>query len=266
MKAPLNVHLMCAAMVTCAASGLSAVAVAQEREFNVARVFFELNHTDSDLGFHGKVDGGPWAWMRIMDPRERTVLATSAHRSLRRQGMSEIAFESAEPPFSELPPAAVFARFPAGEYEIEGRALNGEELENEVVLSHVMPAPAVATINGLPAGTQCDPEAPGYDAPVVAEPVVIAWEAVTTSHPSVGTPGVAVAIANYEVVAETEVEVNGESFGAKVDSILPPNVTAMSVPEEFLELGEVYKFEVLARASNDNQTAIESCFVLLDDE
>src|SRR3970282_2932761 len=92
-----------------------------------------------------------------------------------RQGLTELFFESTEPPFDELPPARFFKRFPEGTYEIEGRTLDGLELESEVDISHTMPAPAVVTVNSLSMALQCDPEEPGYDASVVAAPVQSAW-------------------------------------------------------------------------------------------
>ena len=65
-----------------------------------------------------------------------------------RQGLTEIFFESAEPTFDELSPEEFFRRFPEGDYEIEGITLEGEELESEVELTHVMPAPPEPTVNG----------------------------------------------------------------------------------------------------------------------
>jgi hypothetical protein len=38
----------------------------------------------------------------------------------------------------------------------------------------------------------------------------------------------------------------------------------MTIPAEFLALGETFKYEVLAREESYNQTAIETCFVLVE--
>ena len=78
---------------------------------------------------------------------------------------------------------AVFRRFPAGIYEIEGETLDGVEMESETELTHVMPAPAEPTVNAESMAVQCDDEEPGYDATEVSTPVTIAWPAVTMSHP-----------------------------------------------------------------------------------
>ena len=90
------------ALVLLAASGRAEAEV----PFSEARIFFELNHTDGDLGIHGLIDGGPWKWISIEDPRELTLMQVSAHNRLRSHGLTEIIFESAEPSFDELPPAA----------------------------------------------------------------------------------------------------------------------------------------------------------------
>jgi hypothetical protein len=39
-------------------------------------------------------------------------------------------------------------------------------------------------------------------------------------------------------------------------------VTSFEVPDDFTDQGELFKFEILVRATNGNQTAIESCYEL----
>ena len=242
----------------------------EEIPFDVAHVFFELNNTDGDLGIHALIDGEPWKKLRIEDPNERRILNINVRGRLRRQGLTELFFESAEPTFDELSPEEFFARFPEGTYEVEGRTLEGDELESETEISHAMPAPATAFVNGYPAAQQCDDEEPGYDATVLDEDeVVIAWDPVTTTHPWLGNPQGApgLTIYNYEVVVETDLETpDGEEFTTVFSVVLPPNVTEMTVPEEFLEQTDEFKYEILARADNWNQTAVESCFLIEDEE
>mgnify|MGYP001826687531 FL=1 len=230
-----------------------------------AEVFFELNNTDGDLGIHSLVDGGPWKRLQIEDTNERTILNVHVRGRLRRQGMTEIFFESAEPTFDELAPEQFFNRFPEGTYEVEGVTLDGEELESETEITHAMPAPPAPTVNGIAAAMQCDDEEPGYDAPVIdADEYVIAWPPVALTHPSLGDPQNSpdITIFNYEVVVEAELETpDGEEFTSVFSVILPPDVTAMTIPEEFLEQSDTFKYEVLAREESWNQTAIESCFL-----
>ena len=244
-----------------------------ENEFEVAELFFELNNTDGDLGIHALVDGGPWKYLKIEDTNERGILRVSASGRLRRQGLTELFFESAEPTFDELSPRRFFRRFPEGEYEIEGITLEGEELENEVELTHLMPAPAdgITLYEGGPVidleVVDCD-EGP---VPVVSSPVIISWDPVTHSHPELGRTDEPVDIVNYEVVVEVEWEmmVDGEleEFTSVFSIILPPDQTSVTIPQELIELGleeaeGEFKYEILAREASYNQTAIESCFVV----
>jgi hypothetical protein len=239
-----------------------------EIPFAEAHVFFELNNTDGDLGIHALIDGEPWKRLRIEDQNERRILNVNVRSRLRRQGLTEFFFESAEPPFDELPPPVFFKRFPEGIYEIEGTTLEGDEMESETELTHAMPAPPNPTVNGLPVALQCDDEEPGYDAPVVSGDVVIAWDSVTRTHPTLGNPqdAAGISIHNYQVVVEAEIEVGGEEFASVLSVILPPGVTEMTIPDEFLAQSDVFKYEVLAREESWNQTAVESCFELEDDE
>lgn len=83
--------------------------------FPVAELFFELNNTDGDLGIHGNIDGAPTRRLVINAPRrDRAILDISARESLRRQGLSFVGFESAEPSFDELPPRSSSAGSPKG--------------------------------------------------------------------------------------------------------------------------------------------------------
>lgn len=220
--------------------------------FDEAEIFFELNDTDGDLGIHSKVDGDEWKMLEIEDPNERRMLNIRVQGRLKKQGLTEIFFESAEPTFDELDPADFFERFPEGIYEIEGLTLDGEERESEVFLSHVIPAaPDNVTVNGLAASEDCD-----VDMPVVSAPVTLSWDSVTGSHEELGLEG-AVDVRYYEVV----VEIDDTDF--KTTSILPPEMTEWTIADtDFFGLSEEgeYKFEILVRAETGNKSAMESCF------
>lgn len=241
-----------------------------EIPFEVAEVFFELNNTDGDLGIHAMIDGEPWKRLQIEDTKERRILGVGVRGRLRRQGLTEIFFESAEPTFDDLPPSVFFDRFPEGTYEVEGVSLEGDELESETEITHAMPAPPVPTVNDVAAAAQCDDEEPDYDAPVIeADEYVIAWSPVTKTHPSLGHPQDApgLVIVNYQVVVEAELETpGGDEFVSIFSVVLPPDVTEMTIPEEFMELTDTFKYEVLAREESWNQTAMESCFLTEADD
>jgi hypothetical protein len=221
--------------------------------FGEAEIFFELNDTDGDLGIHARIDGDPWRTLEITDPFGRVMLHVRAiNPRLRRQGLTELFFESAEPPFDELPPEQFFARFPEGEYEIEAQTVAGGGLEGVAEVSHVLAAPPEdVEISGVAAAEDCDV----VPLPAVAEPIVLSWSPVTESHPEIGTPGVAVEVDLYQVVIE------GESRELTVD--LPADQTEFELPAGLVEPGEEVKFEILVREANGNQTAVESCFTVL---
>lgn len=224
-----------------------------EIPFAEANLFFELNDTDGDLGIHALIDGDPWKKLSIEDPRGRKMLKVSVKGRLKRQGLTEIFFESAEPSFDELDPEEFFSRFPEGEYEIEGKTLEGEELESEVEVTHVMPAPADnILVSGVAAAEDCDAD----PLPSVSGPIIISWDPVTTSHPEIGKPG-NIDIEFYEVVVERE-EPSLLVFSVE----LPPSETKVEIPSVFTALAEEFKFEILAQAESGNRTAVESCFVL----
>ncbi len=246
-----------------------------EIPFEEAWLFFELNDTDNDLGLHGKIDGDEWKKMEIEDPRGRRMFKVRVQGRLKRQGLAELFFESAEPTFGELDPIDFFKRFPEGIYEIEGVTLDGEERENEVFLSHVIPAaPAGVRVNGVAAADGCDTPlsdvSPGGG-------IIISWDAVTRSHTDLGNDrnmllvGLGFEVRYYQVV----VEIDDTNF--VTTAIIPPGVNEWTFPAEFFELAKdrEYKFEILVRVNNGqtdsedkpipgNLSAVESCFEIIE--
>lgn len=245
---------------------VTGVMAAPAGEFDEYDVYAELNNTDGDLGFHALIDGDPWRRLVIKDPNNKKILDTRVKGVLSQQGLTELFFESAEPPFDELTPDEFFARFPEGDYTIAAKTFDGGKLQNQGLFRHVMPAPPEPTVNGVPMPIQCDDEEPGYDIVVVDYPVVIEWPEVDTSHPTVGQPG-EITAALYQVVVEAELDINGEEFVSVFSVDLPPDERSMTIPEEVLELVDEFKFEVLAKdAEGGNQTAVESCFAIEEGE
>lgn len=218
-------------------------------EFSEAELYFELNDSAGDLGIHASIDGGPYTTLEIEDSKGRVILWMSAFGRLAQQGMTQFFLESAEPSFEELAPAAFFRRFPEGKYEIEAVDRRGKEFEAIVRLSHVLAArPGNITANGVPS-VDCD--APVI--PTISAPVVVDWDPVTLSHPTVGKSG-PVEIVRYEFFAERE--------GVKFAVELPPTVTEFEIPAEVLALGDDFKYEIIARTASGNNTAVEACFLL----
>jgi hypothetical protein len=237
----------------------------EEIPFDEAELFFELNDTDGDLGIHAKIDGEPWKRLVIEDLKERKMLDVKVKGRLRRQGLTELFFESAEPTFDELDPEDFFRRFPEGEYEIEGITLEGEELESEVELTHVMPAPpGNVTVNGEPIRIPDDEGECPELLQTTSGDVEIEWDRVTTSHPEIGSPTSSsdIKIIRYQAVAEWEDEVTEETFVSSNDLQArdpQPERIGVTISSDFFKPDSEFKVEVLVREESYNQTATESC-------
>jgi hypothetical protein len=231
--------------------GLSAGAISAsaqpQNKLEVAELFFELNDTDGDLGIHAEIDGGTWTSLNIEGPGGIKLLDVLSRGGLRTQGLTELAFESAEPSFDELNPADFFRRFPEGKYDVEAVAQEGGIFKAKVALSHVLAAPPEPTVADQPAAESC--ESP--DLPEASAPVLIDWEPVTQSHPDIGKVG-PVSIARYQFFLEQGT--------MKLSVDLPPEVTEFEIPESLTAAGGVFKFEIIARTTTGNNTAVESCF------
>jgi hypothetical protein len=235
------------------ASAGSEIPFDREIPFEVATLYLELNDTDGDLGIHSLIDGDAWKRLQIEDPNGRTILNIGVIGRLRAQGLTELFFESAEPPFDELPPEEFFQRFPEGNYEIDGLTLDGEERESTVILSHVLPAPvANFRISGVPVPENCDV----VPLPAVSEPLIITWDPVSQSHPDIGKPG-PIQVEHYEAIVERQ---GANPFKQTV--VLPPTITSLEVQNALTNPGDRIKAEVLVRATSGNQVALETCVVV----
>lgn len=234
-----------------------------EIPFDEAELFFELNNTDGDLGIHALIDGDAWKRLIIEDTKERKMLDVRVKGRLRKQGLTEIFFESAEPTFDELDPDDFFKRFPVGEYEIEGITLEGDELESEVWLSHVMPAPPDnVTVNGMPIRFPDENGECPEPLQKTNGDVEIEWDTVTMSHPTIGESDPNIEIIRYQAVAEWEDEDTEETFVSSNDlQAQNPQPAKMNVTisSDFFTSDTEFKVEVLVREASYNQTAVESC-------
>ena len=230
----------------------TAYADEDEIPFAEAEVFFELNDTDGDLGIHSSIDAEGWKRLRIEDPRERAMLDIRVRGRLRQQGLTQLFFESTEPPFDELARDVFFRRFPEGVYELSGKTLQGEEIESEAEVTHAMPAPpGNLTVNGAPLPEDCD------DGPVPAvlagQEILVEWDPVETTYDELGSPQ---GSPDIEIVVY-QVFVDQDDFGLSVDQ--DPSDTDLVIPAGPLAPGTV-TVEILAREASHNQTATESCF------
>jgi hypothetical protein len=107
--------------------------------FSDARIRIEVNATDQDSGLHVLLDAEGWKWVKIYDPNGRLVFYVMGGGGVRKTGLTELFFESAEPGFDELPLDEFLDRFPAGEYRFYGRTLEGDILFSKATLTHALP-------------------------------------------------------------------------------------------------------------------------------
>jgi hypothetical protein len=231
-----------------------------EQPFGATSLIIEL--TDNDIELQAFVDGVEWKSLQIFTPSERRIFNLRTQRNIRRQGgLSELFFASEPTHFLEDEPdfdgtiEAFLARFPAGEYEFEGTTGNGVELEGEAMLTHVLPAlpEIVAPVSG------------GDDPPIVdRNNLVIEWEPVTKRFIGSGS----VEIFEYQVIldqGDPEREaprVDGTTRRALIN--LPPSVTSLTVPPEFLLPNAEYEFEILAIEVSGNSTISTGEFITGD--
>ena len=83
--------------------------------------------------------------------------------------------------------------------------------------------------------------------------VLIRWDPVSQSHPDIGKPG-SVEISRYQFFMEYP--------AGKLSIDLPPDTFEYASPFTEADRGRVFKFEIIARTSTGNNTAVESCFKL----
>lgn len=216
-----------------------------ELEFEQAKILIEHNATAEDTGFQGFVDGDPWNRLTVTAPGGAPVLSVRGVGRLQELGLTELFFETDEPANDEVPIEDVLALFPEGEYEFEGRSVDGEEVEGEASLSHTIPAgPEIVS--------------PADGSVIDIGEATVSWNPVTTTV----TGSTDLEIVGYELIVELDTEAPPpRGFSSpNVDIHVPPQITSLTIPPEFLAPGTAYKFEVLALEAGGNQTITEGTF------
>jgi hypothetical protein len=235
-------------------------------ELDEALLRIEINATDGDAGFHGKLDGPPWKTMRIKDPNGNEIFELEADGRLKRQGVTENFFESSEPTCEDQPLRRFLKRFPAGTYKFRGATIEGQPLKGEATLSHTLPAaPDIGAFDGseIPSGS----------------PVVITWahggdlgechDQDLVDEGIIPDPA-GVVEDSWEVTVEPdEDELEALGLPLRVFTVqLPADQLMVTVPAEYLQgylaAGvRTFKFEVGAK-KGENQTFSEGSFTIAD--
>ncbi len=227
--------MMGAAIALGLALAMPAVATAQRPlRFDESDLFIEINATDGDAGLQMQLGGRTWQRLRLIDPRGRTVMNVRAGGPLDGYGLTDMGFESAEPPFTRFPFPRFRARFPEGRYRFVANAPNGRRIVGSDRLTHVVPAGPRVLV-------------PAEDAVVDPAAFVVRWDPVTSPA--------GVRIVRYQVIVSAE-----GPPGGSMQLTLPSNATSAAIPSGFLVRNAEYAVEVIARAESHNQTITEVPF------
>ena len=101
-----------ALILTATASEIWAKERQSEILFSRTKMIIEFNSSANegvgDVGVQVLLDGEPWQSLKIESPHGRTILDITASKSLKKQGLTELFFESSEPSLDEVP----LAKFP----------------------------------------------------------------------------------------------------------------------------------------------------------
>jgi hypothetical protein len=214
-----------------AATGDGAGEAAKQKplKYADADLFIETNATDKDIGLQLFADAEAWNSFKLFDPKGRMLMQrASTEGRLHGWGLTEFFWETEEPEFSEVPVKQFKKRFPAGTYTFRGETVDGRTLVGSDRLSHLIPRGPVVT-------------SPTKGQVLDRQNVVVSWEPVTKPA--------GVEIASYEVIIEQRER--------SLDMRLPPDVTSVSIPPEFLTPGVKALGEVLAKERSGNQTITE---------
>ena len=207
----------------------------------------EHNATDKDTGFQGFVDSEGWQSMVMTGP-EGKVLTINGQGKLGDLGLTELFFETVEPANADVSIADILAVLPEGYYTIEGSAMEAGEGKGQTSgiawLTHNIPAGPVLL-------------SPEEDAVVSAEDdLVVSWNPVTQT-----INGSDVKLISYQLIIEKDEAPHPNMIGKiGLSMYLPPSVTSITIPGEFLEPGTSYNWEVLAIEESGNQTLSSSAF------
>ncbi len=205
-----------------------------EQSFDV-NWFIEINSTDGDAGVQLLLDGKQWEELEIESPNDRELLKVKTRSSLRKQGLTEFFFESAEPSFETQSLKKFLKLFPEGRYEFEGETTDDEEICATARLTHDLPG------------------APEIDADLDEDGnLVITWTEAEGSLDHHQAPARDIEVESYEVIAEV---VDGD---VDFRMVLPAEAREVTLPPEFgAEAGDLVKFEVICKEVSGNQTISE---------
>jgi hypothetical protein len=216
-----------------------------------AKLNIEHNDKDKDTGFQGFIDSEGWNSITVTGPDGR-VLNFKAEGELGQLGLTELFFESVEPENADVPIEEVLETLPEGEYVFKGTGIEAGERTGTTIgtalLTHDIPkGPELLT-------PEEDEEVPED------EDLLVSWETVEET-----IDGADVEIIAYQLIIEKDQEPHEHMIGKfGLSMYLPPDVTEITIPAEFLEPGTDYEWEVIAIEESGNQSINSSSFSTSD--
>jgi hypothetical protein len=223
---------------------------AKGEEFDEFTVFIEICGTDEDAGIKGLLGGEPWRRATVSGPDGRLLYRFGP--KLGDVGSGTVFWESAEPPFVDLPLDRFLDRFPEGEYTASGTKVEGGTLRSTAVLTHNLPAGPVITSHE-------DKEV----VELTGENLVVTWEEVTEDFR--GGPLLS-EIIGYIMTVTFETEILGETVQRElIIDVIPPSTLSAEIPADFLEPDTEVQIEVAAREESGNRTSKEIFINVVDE-
>ena len=236
---------------------------AQCEEFDEFEVFIEINATDLDAGLQGILDGEAWDGALVSNPDGEPIFSFEPDGTLGEHGVTEIKWESNEPPFhpsKEADPSYKLGDFlelfEEGPYTALGTTVEGDCLESEAELSH-----------DLPAGPNVTSVTQGYDLTVTWDEVAKEFDPMDPQGQKQNASDLKSEIVGYIVVAEYTLVLNPGPDEEEITRVLTidvaPDETSANIPESFLpdapEEGDEleFKIEVGAVEETGNTTFTE---------
>ena len=211
-----------------------------------AKLIIEHNAKAEDTGFQGFIDSEGWNKITLTGPKGK-VLDFKATGMLGKLGLTELFFETVEPANADVPIAEILKTLPEGKYVFTGSAIEAGVKKGKTIgtalLTHDIPEGPVLL-------------SPLEDAVVPVENLLVSWSPVDKT-----IEGDDVNIISYQLIIEKDVTPHPNMIGKMgLSMYLPASVTQITIPEEFLEPGTDYKWEVLAIEESGNQSLMSSQF------
>lgn len=212
---------------------------------DTAKLYIEHNATDADTGVHGLLGGSAWSELCIWDPNGELILVVDPLRQLNDLTVSDLFFESREPPNDEFSITDLMAAFPEGEYTVGGTDFEGISRVARARFTHDIPQQPSIT---APVFAVDEESASG--ALVERNGLTVSWDPVGEA-----LDGRPIEISGYEVII-TKVDHDDPNGLTRpvYDVHVGPNSTSLGVVPEFLESTTLYELEVLAIEVSGNQT------------